>query len=308
MNIRIYAVVMAATTITLFSCSKQEQLHEGGTAASNERTVSASISPAAACTPTYFNLALDGAGNSYVYKIGGSASLGAPFVSPIIGSLGDNIVRIGGVPVLKMTGLSYDPATGTAWGTTGTGGNFPNRIIRFAIGNPNVAAAIPMASTCGIPLEVSDIERDPTTGAYYAINNSGVNPNNRIVRINVSTGAVSCLPNPLSSTLTLRGLTFNCNGQLYVLYAINNSGRVLEISKVTGLVVNAYAYPGVITPGGVGAPEMGLHFDCTCIGKFITGSFNGGPLFTDGLPSGLGGPVYASLAGVIKPTVDFAKP
>jgi hypothetical protein len=309
MKIKNFAAAIVATA-AFFSCSKVEQPNTAGTPSQNERSPSASISPAAPCTPGYYNLAWDGAGKGYIYKISGSPSTGAPIVTPVIGSAGNNIVgsSLAATTVFKMTGLAYDPATGTAWGVTGNGGSHPNSLIKFVFANPNVVSIVPLVNACGLVLDVSDIERDPATGRYFAINRGLANPNNRVVVIDVNTATVNCLPNFLNTSLTLRGLTFGCNGQLYVLYAINNTGRVLEISKVTGLMVNAYSYPGVITPGGVGAPEMGLHFDCNCIGRFITGSLQGGPLLTDGLPLGLGGPLYASLLGVIKPTVDFAKP
>jgi hypothetical protein len=309
MTFKKFAAAFVAAT-AFFSCSKMEQPNTAPAPSQNERSLSASISPAAPCTPGYYNLAWDGAGRGLIYKISGSPSTGAPIVTPIIGSAGNNIVgsSLAATTVFKMTGLAYDPATGVAWGVTGNGGSHPNSLIKFALANPNVVSIIPLVNACGIVLDVSDIERDPATGRYYAINRGLANPNNRVVVIDVNTAVVNCLPNFLNTGLTLRGLTFNCNAQLYVLYAINTGGRVLEISKVTGLMINAYSYPGIITPGGVGAPEMGLHFDCFCIGRFITGSLQGGPLLTDGLPFGLGGPLYASLPGVIKPTVDFAKP
>jgi hypothetical protein len=60
----------------------------------------------------------------------------------------------------------------------------------------------------------------------------------------------------------------------------------------------------------VPTPEVGLHFDCSCIGRFITGSFNpiSATRFTDGLPTGLGGPIYNTTVHTLKPTVDFARP
>jgi hypothetical protein len=308
MKINFFAVAIFATA-AFVSCSKVDQPNTAVNPSVNERSATASIS-AAACVASYYNLAWDGAGRGYVYRISGSPSTGAPVVTPINGSAGNNIVgsMLAATTVFRMTGMAYDPTTGLAWGVTGNAGSHPNSLIKFALADPNVVSIVPLVNACGLALDVSDIERDPTTGRYYAINRGLANPNNRVVTIDVNTATVNCLPNFLNTSLTLRGLTFGCNGQLYVLYAINNAGRVLEISKATGQMVNAYAYPGTITPGGLGAPEMGLHFDCNCIGRFITGSFQGAPLLTDGLPFGLGGPLYASLAGVIRPTVDFAKP
>ena len=302
-NLKILAVAVLATG--LFSCKK-----EMGKSPVKELDEGTVTNATAACQPGYYNLALDNVGKSYVYKVSGSPSAGPVVVSPIIGSNGDNIVGSSSplTTVFKMTGLSYDPTTGTAWGLTGNAGNFPNSLIKFSIGDPNVVGIVSLTTACGINLDLSDIERDPTTGRYYAINRGTANPDNRIVVIDITTGIVNCLPNFIPVPTALRGLTFGCNGQLYVLNAVNTTGKVLQINKATGAIIGSWAYPGVITPGGVGAPEMGLHFDCSCINQFITGSFTGGPLLTDGLPAGLGGPLYNSLLGVIKPTVDFARP
>jgi len=91
-----------------------------------------------------------------------------------------------------------------------------------------------------------------------------------------------------------------------------NMGKIVFVNKTTGLTGATYLYPGPIASSvAVASPEIGLHFDCGCIGRFITGSFNpvSAPLMTDGLPSGWGGPVvYNPALGVLKPTVDFARP
>ncbi len=298
---------VALIAIVLFSCKKTPVDQKNAEATIAGTSVS---SAAAACQPVYYNLALDNIGQGYVYKIGGSPSAGPVVVVPINGSAGNNIVgsSTAATTVLKMTGLAYDPTTGVAWGITGNGGTHPNSLIKFAIGDPNVVSIVPLLSACGIALNLSDIERDPTTGRFFAINNSAVNPDNRVVVINIGTATVNCLPNFIAAGTNLRGLTFDCAGRLFVLNAVNTTGKILQINPGTGAIVASFGYPGIITPGGVGAPEMGLHFDCNCIGQFITGSFTGGPLLTDGLPAGLGGPLYNSLLGVIKPTVDFARP
>lgn len=299
----------ALIAVALFfnSCKKSETAN-----ADNETTAVAgkleATAAAAACQPGYYNLALDPSnGNSLIYKISGSPSAGPVGVVPIIGSLGDNIVRVGGVPVLKMSGLAYDPTTGTAWGVT-NGGNFPNNLIKFAIGDPNVASATPIAPGCLTALNLSDIERDPATGRYYAINSSGgAAVNNRIVQINVGAAAVVCLPNTVPLGINLRGLTFDCNGRLFVMRMTGPNGRVYNASTITGALGVNCVYSGVVSPGGVGAPEMGFHFDCGCINKFITGDF-ANQLLTDGGTACHYPGAYASLPFSIKPTVDFAKP
>jgi len=86
---------------------------------------------------------------------------------------------------------------------------------------------------------------------------------------------------------------------------------LVAVNKATGLNTASYPYPGAITSAPVvPIPDMGLHFDCACIGRFITGSFNPTviTLMTDGLPAALGGPVYNASLFALKPTVDFARP
>jgi hypothetical protein len=295
-----------AAALFFNSCKKSESVN-----ADNETPVVAGKveATAAACQPGYYNLALDPSnGNSLIYKISGSPSAGPLTVSPIIGSLGDNIVRVGGVAVQKMSGLAYDPTSGTAWGVT-NGGNFANRLIKFPIGDPNAAGASAIiAPGCLTALNLSDIERDPATGRYYAINSSaGVAANNRIVLIDVGAASVTCLPNAVPLGINLRGLTFDCNGRLFVMRMTGPNGRVYNANTGTGLLGVNCVYSGVISPGGVGAPEMGFHFDCGCINKFITGDFNN-QLLTDGGTACHYPGAYASLPFSIKPTVDFAKP
>jgi hypothetical protein len=264
------------------------------------------------CQPGMYNLAVDSAtGASFIYKVLGSPGAGPIVVTPYVVSSTNQLKDCSGNPILRASGLSYDPTTGIFWGTTGiTGAPIPNAILKFT--DPNCVSISPAVNTCGLALNLSDVERDHTTGTFYAINRGTVAPNNRIVRLGLpGAGTVNCLPNPLPLGLNARGLTFNCNGQLYVMHTSGTSGTIVFVNKVTGLNGAAFAYPGPITSfAAVPTPELGLHFDCSCIGRFITGSFN--PVtatrYTDGLPTGLGGPIYNSVTGALKPTVDFARP
>jgi len=263
------------------------------------------------CQPPMYNLAVDSAsGFSFIYKVVGSPGAGPISVSPYIVSSTNQLTDCGSNPIRYATGLAYDPTTGTFWGTTGITGPTPNRILKFT--DPNCVTIMPAINACGIALNLSDVERDQTTGAFYAINRGTVAPNNRIVKLGIpGPPTVNCLPNPLPVGLNARGLTFNCNGQLYVMHTSGTSGIIVFVDKLTGLNGASFPYPGVIAPFvTVPTPELGLHFDCGCIGRFITGGFNpvSAPLMTDGLPAGLGGPIYFSALGALKPTVDFARP
>ncbi|NII26066.1 hypothetical protein HB364_13310 [Pseudoflavitalea sp. X16] len=311
----IQLAIVGAGLLLLAACTKQTTDDKGQSPEVTSLTTTNAVAAPAACLPGMYNLSVDPAtGFSYLWRVTGSPSAGPVTVTPVIGSAGTNrLTTCGGVPILFATGLSYDIGTGTFYGTTGVAPSSPvNHILKFV--DPNCVTTAAAVSTCGIPLNLSDVERHPTTGVYYAINRGTVNPNNRVVRLGLpGTTNVFCLPNPLSPSLFLRGLTITLSGKLYVMAVSGTSGRLLEISTASGLMTAAYTYPGPITPGpGVNIPEMGLHHDSLCINRFITGNYDPvGPatLMTDGIPLGLpGGPVYNSLAGVLPRTVDFARP
>lgn len=306
--------IMAAALLLIAACKKQTT-EENDPLTITTESATQTLAVAAPCQPPMYNLAIDPAtGNSYLYKVSGSPVTGSVIVTPVNGSLLTNqLLTCAGVPIRFATGLSYDPTTGTFWGTTGIAPSSPvNHILKFT--DPNCISITPAINSCGLALNLSDVERDPTSGAFYAINRGTANPNNRVVRLGLpASPTVNCLPNFLSPSLFLRGLTVTVGGRLYVMAVSGTTGRLLDINKVSGLITATYSYPGPITPGpGVNIPEMGLHHDSLCINRFITGNYDPvGPatLMTDGIPLGLpGGPVYNSLPGVLKPTVDFARP
>ncbi|NML21422.1 hypothetical protein HHL16_11085 [Pseudoflavitalea sp. G-6-1-2] len=310
---QINLALMAAAMLLLAACQKK---NSGDNLPVNDDAAANAITAAAACQPVYFGLIVDpGTGFSYLFKVVGSPSAGPVSLSPVIGSAGSNqLTTCSGAPIKFATGISYEPASGTFYGTTGLPPSSPvNNILKF--NDPNcVSPAAAVVSGCALSLNLSDIERDPVTGAYYAINRGTANPNNRVVKLGLpGSPTVSCLPNFLSPSLYIRGLTVTLSGKLYVMAVNGTGGRLLEISTASGSIVNTYSYPGPITPSpGVNIPEMGLHHDSLCIKRFITGNYDPvGPatLLTDGIPSGLpGGPVYTPLSGAIKPVVDFSRP
>ena len=263
------------------------------------------------CQPLMYNLVVDSVtGFSYIFKVAGSPGAGPVNVAPYIVTGTNQLKTCSGAPVLFATGLAYEPSTGTFYGTTGIVGPNPNSIFKFM--DPNCVTIGPASNLCGLSLNLSDVERDQTTGVYYAINRGTVAPNNRIVKLGLpALFTVNCLPNPLPVGLNARGLTFNCNGQLYVMHTSGATGILAFVDKTTGILGATNPYPGPITTSAsVAIPDLGLHFDCGCINRFITASYNpfSLPLMTDGLPAGLGGPVYNPMVGVMKPTVDFARP
>jgi DNA-binding beta-propeller fold protein YncE len=221
-------------------------------------------------------------------------------VVAINGSLGTN--QIGNVS--KMTGLSFDPATSTCYGITSNGGSNPNSLIKFNVGDPNVVGITPLISPFA-NMNLSDIERNPWNGRYYAVDRA----NNRLVTVNVNTGLVTYLPNVLG--FSPAGLAMDCGGKIYLMRMSGATGNVYVADPNTGgVILGPCAYPGAIIPGPVIGlnTEMGLHFDCDCTFRLVTGNFSGSSYqLTDGLPACLGGPVYTALPNSIKPTVDFSR-
>ncbi|HRH51347.1 MAG TPA: hypothetical protein PLP23_21520 [Panacibacter sp.] len=272
----------------------------------------------APCVAVYYQLVVDpSSGLSYMFKTTGSPTTGSPVLTPIIGSYGDNVIREAGttIPITYVTGIALEPVSGTVSATTSPASSHPNKILRFTIANPSVATHVPMVSTCGLTLNVSDIEYNQTNGRYYAINRGTVATDNRIVRVNPGAPTnIICLAGTVAVTRQLRGLTFGCNGQGYVMQMSGPNGRLWSFNLANGNIgAPSCPYTGVIAPGAPAAtfPEMGLHFDCSCSGLFITGNYDptGGPfLLTDGMPACIGPASYASLNGVIKSTVDYARP
>ncbi|MBO9203493.1 MULTISPECIES: hypothetical protein [Niastella] len=301
---RLNLTTVVVILLTIAACKKHVTADKTSSLAKTSNTVEE-------CQPIMYNLTVDSvSGFSYLFKVAGSPGAGPITVVPYVVSGTNQLKDCSGNPILNASGLAYDPSTGTFWGTTGVTGSVPNAILKFT--DPNCVSVTPATNLCGIVLNLSDLERDPATGILYAINRGTVAPNNRIVKLGLPGSTnVSCLPNPLPVGLNARGLTFNCNAQMYVMHTSGTSGVIVFVDKVTGLNGPSYAYPGPITTfASVPVPEVGLHFDCSCIARFITGSFN--PItatrMTDGLPSGLGGPIYNTVIGTLKPTVDFAKP
>lgn len=297
------------TTITLgliifTACNKQlstnqKELPADGSANNKATTL-------AACQPEMYNLAVDSiTGFSYIYKVTGSPSATPISVAPYVISVDNQLKTCSGQPINYATGLAYDPATGKFYGTTGAAGSPANHILEFT--DPNCVTVTPATSTCGITLDLSDVERDPATNTFYAINR-GTAPNHRIVTIGLPGSTVSCLPNTIPVGIHMRGLTFDCNGKLHVMHTGGGSiGAILvPVDKTTGSNGTPFGYIGPVVPSAaVSEPEIGLHFDC-CIGKFITGNYN--PYMLPTLMTDYKTGVYKNTRGVLKPTVDFARP
>lgn len=310
---KIIALSLVITAAAVYSsCTKQKETDNRiaeTTAPGNTVSNAAPPSAAAACATKYLNLVIDPAtGGSFLFKIDNSPSNPPVTITALNGSAGNNQIGSSSIAttVFKMTGLSYDPATGVCYGITGNGGSHPNSLIKFNLADPNVVSIAPLVSPGGA-IDLSDIERNPFNGRYYAINRA-VPANNRLVVVNVATATVTFLP--LSTGQPLRGLAMDPGGKIYLMRMTGISGNVSVADPNTGgIILGPCAYGVVIAPGVLGPnAEMGLHFDDVCTNLLITGNFNGTSFrLTDALPVCLGGPVPPSIPVGIKPTVDFAR-
>lgn len=312
---KILALSFVLTAVLIYSsCSKQKETTDQATAPAAKTDASetnAAAPPApAACATKYLDLVIDPAtGGSFLYRIVNSPSNAPVGVFNVNGSAGNNQIgsSLPATTVFKMTGLSYDPATGICYGVTGNGGSHPNSLIRFNVGDPNVVGIAPLISVGAGLLNLSDIERNPATGRYYAINRA-VAGNNRLVIVDVTTGNV--FPLPLATGLNLRGLAMDPGGKIYLMRMNGTSGDVFVADPGTGgIILGPCPYGVVIAPGVFGPnAEMGLHFDDVCTNLLITGNFNGTSFrLTDALPACFGGPIPPSIPVGIKPTVDFSR-
>jgi hypothetical protein len=242
---------------------------------------------------------------SFLYQVSGAPGFTPIVSSPVIGSAGTSrLENCAGVKISDVSGLAYDPGTGIFYGTTSSGSG---QILSFT--DPSCVTQIPAVSSCIAPggFKLQDLERDPASGNYYALDH-----NSSVVQVDVLTGTVTCLPN--STGVGCAGLTFDCSGQLYLLSNSFSTGYIHAVDKTTGLITTTYPSFYMIVPDATPTHEVGLHFDCACINRFITGHKNSISKYsravemTSYLPAALGGPLFDSVSGFIPETIDFATP
>jgi hypothetical protein len=308
---RLNLTVLGVGLILLAACHKQAADETSGS--TTNAAEKSELTAALACQPAMYALRVDSvSGISYVYKVTGSPSTPPVTVTPYTVAGSNVLIDCStNTPIRWATGLAYDPTSGIFYGTTGAFGPTPNRIFRFT--DPNCASVGLATTACLNALDLSDVERDPASGRFYAINRSSTVPaSNRVVVLGLPGSlTVNCLANALPAGFRPRGLTFDCNRQLFVMHTAGTSGTLGLINSSTGALLSTFPYPGPVTTAPLATPELGLHFDCLCIKEFITGSWHmaaGPTLMTDGLPSGLGGPLYNSTVNALPPIVDFARP
>jgi len=202
----IAGLLMVSAIATYSSCKKQEA--DPGTQPLNENSSATPAAAATACGTKYLDLVVDpSSGQSLLYVVYNSPSNAPVSVVNINGSAGNNTIGSSspGTTVTFMTGLAFDPATSTCYGITGSAGSHPHSLIKFNVGDPNVVSIFPLVSLSRFNL--SDIELNPGTGKYNAINRAPTT-NNRIVEVDVTTGNITSLPSGTGLTL-LRGTNRN---------------------------------------------------------------------------------------------------
>jgi hypothetical protein len=304
-----YFAVLVLTAGVL-SCQKEKGQPE--TLDDNAKT-DATVNAAAACTNGQYALSLDATGRGRFFKVTATPSTGTASYTAVNGSCGNNIVNGANfAQVLKPTGLALASGGTTALVTTGTSGVAPNRLYKFPIGNPCNPTSIPLIPPAGLSLNISDLERNPSNGNYYAINTEPGGAN-EVVQVNVGTGVVTRLTSGSLGALQLKGLTFRCdatNSNAYVYQDNAATGNIYEIDITTGSIVSGpLVYGGPVNPTGMA--DMGLTIDCVCTDYFMTCNGSPGtlilPTFTAGMPIAFGGAYAASSTATLRPTVDFGK-
>jgi hypothetical protein len=291
----------------LAGCQKETKPTQAGSLTKTTEKKGAKTSSLLTCQPVAYLLSVNPIGSiSSLYQVTGTPNSLPITATPINGSAGTNrLQNCLGTAVTHVFGLAYDPGTGIFYGVQVLSGS--TNIIQFT--DPSCVSVIPATTSCGIGLNLRDIERDPASGNYYALDDG------MVVLVDVNTGVVTCLPN-YAAGAELKGLTFDCSGQLYVLGVSLNAGTLHAVDKTTGLITASYPSFYMVHPNGNidWSRDAGLHYDCTCINAFITGHQNSGihinyPIkYVDYLPAALGGLIYDSLTIALPRTVDFARP
>ncbi len=303
--------VLLVSAVAFVSCQKEKEHAES---VEDGTTTTATVNAAAVCTNGQYALSLDATGRGRFFKVTATPSAGTASYVAVNGTCGNNIINGANIAqVLKPTGLALASGGTTALVTTGVNGVAPNRLYKFPIGNPCSPTSIALIPPAGLSLNVSDLERNPSNGNYYAINTDPAGGANEVVQVNVATGAVTRLTSGSMGVLQLRGLTFLCDPaypNAFVYQDNGVTGNIYEIDIVTGSIVSGpLVYGGPVNPTGM--VDMGLTADCVCTDYFMTCNGTPGtlvnPTFTAGMPVAFGGAYAASSTNTLRPTVDFGK-
>jgi len=185
-------IAICISTILFYACKKETP--------SKENTVSYHIPHKSEkdvkngarvyTSPQYYQLEVKATGESYLNLITQACNYGGPAitVTAINGSLGNNQIGSLYTPPTYLTGLSFDESSGKFYATNGT-----DQLIKFYLSDVNDASYAPTTLTNltgDTYLELYDIERDPQSGYYYAINRHPNSPyTSRLVVIDNSFNA-----------------------------------------------------------------------------------------------------------------------
>ncbi len=246
---------MTTSIILFYSCKKDVPINENHIPSNSHNNTH--VGARSYLAPQYYQLQVDpGSGNSFLNLITETCASGTVTVTPITGAHGDNKIGSSYLPPTYLTGLSFDETSGKFYATNGT-----DQLVKFYLSDINDASYAPITvtnSTGDTYLELYDIERDPTSGFYYAINRHPNAPYTcRIVVINNSYVA-HYLPFSLSTFYAgspCTGLCFFKNG---VLLIDRSSNKFELVNKTNG--TDIFGCAGGFGTGSVD-PECGLHGD-----------------------------------------------
>ncbi len=250
-------IAMCISAILLYACKKETS--------SKENTISYHIPHQSEkdvkngarvySSPQYYQLQVNSVGQCRLNLITENCFSGTTTITQITGGHSDNIIGSSYSPPTYLTGLALDARTGKFYATDGG-----HHLVKFYLSDVNDAsyAPITLTNSTGDPLHLCDIERDPQTGYYFAINRTPASP--YVCRIVIIDTFFNVTYLPIATTnyqnLDCRGLCFYNNG-VVVMERTNNNYEY--INKTNGYYINGCG--GFGTYGSAGDYEIGLHGD-----------------------------------------------
>ena len=244
---------MTTSIILFYSCKKDVPINENHIPSNSHNNTH--VGARSYLAPQYYQLQVDpGTGVSRLNLITETCSSGTVTVTQITGSHSDNQIGSLYTPPTYLTGLSFDERTGKFYATNGS-----DQIIKFYLSDINDASYAPTTVTNltgDTYLELYDIERDPHTGYYFAINRHPNAPYvSRVVVVDTFFNAryVPYRAGTFYSGSDIKGLCFYKNGLVLMERTFNK----FELISRTGYDIN-----GCVSGWGTYGPdEIGLHGD-----------------------------------------------
>lgn len=252
-------IAMCISAILLYACKKETS--------SKENTISYHIPHQSEkdvkngarvySSPQYYQLEVKATGESFLNLITETPCTSPPAsvtVTAINGSVGNNQIGSLYLPPTYLTGLAFDARSSKFYATNGT-----NQLIKFYLSDINDASYAPTTLTNltgDTYLELYDIERDPQTGYYFAINRHPNTPyTSRLVVIDTFFNAhyVPVRSGTIYSGSNIVGLCIYQNG----IFMMERSYNKFDLVSRTGYEIHNC----VAGWGSYGSDEIGIHGD-----------------------------------------------